>query len=345
MTTDMPIVSVVIATFNASRYVEAAVASALGQTLREIEVIVVDDCSTDDTVAIVERLANVDNRVRLVRLERNGGPAIARNHGIELARGRWLAILDSDDLFAPDRLQILVDVAERERADLVADNLVVFSEGNVGSASFFLDPAMPAGALSLRAYLAGTILYNEGADYGYLKPLFRLDALRRSGLRYNPELRIAEDDDFIVRLLLAGMMYWLEPVPKYFYRRHKASTSYRLSAPNALAMVEAAGAISRNVRSALPVEVASAFARREAAMVRAARFAELIDALKSRRIGWAAAIALRAPDVLLLLYMPIGAALRRICPAWLQPAKPRGDPAAIAALLQLSPLLVAKNEL
>ena len=331
-----PIVSVVIATFNSARYVDAALASVLGQTMSSIEVIVVDDCSSDKTLTIVEKHVRDDKRVRLVQFERNCGPATARNHGIELAQGEWLAVLDSDDLFAPDRLDVLIAVAKRERADIVTDNPVVFSEGNGAGATFFLDKGTPAGPLSLLSYVSGTVLYNEGADYGYLKPIFRLDALRRLGLRYNPELRIAEDDDLIVRMLLAGARYWLEPTATYFYRKHNASTSYRLSAANAAAIVAAAGALTRTVRSTMPANISSAFARREAAMTRAAIFAELVDSLKSRRFGRTVAIAFRSPQALALLSMPTAAALQRICPAWLNRPAPVGNPDAIAAVQRLA---------
>jgi succinoglycan biosynthesis protein ExoO len=327
-----PIVSVVIATFNSAQYVETALASVLGQTMPLIEVIVVDDCSSDETVAIVEEHMSRDDRVRVVQLDRNGGPATARNRGIELARGRWLAILDSDDLFAPDRLHALVSIAEREKIDIVADNLVVFSEGKAPRAAFFLDPATPSGPLDLLSYLEGTVLYNEEANFGYLKPVIRLDALRRADLQYDPALRIAEDDDLVARMLLAGMRYWLEPRPSYFYRRHDKSTSHRLSAVNANAMFSAAQKLSEIALSKCPKNVSAAFSRREAAMLRAANFAQLVDVLKARRLGAAMAIALRNPNTLPLLWMPIWAAMDRLRPNSIPPNLLGEDPDARAAL-------------
>lgn len=342
MTECAPVVSVVIATFNSARYVEAAVSSVLRQSLQSIEVIVVDDCSSDDTVAIVKKHRCRDDRVRLAQLERNAGPATARNRGIELARGQWLAILDSDDLFAPDRLHALVDIAEREKADIIADNLVVFSGGKVPRATFFLNPATPSDLLDLLSYLEGTVLYGGGADYGYLKPVIRLAALRRANLQYNPALRIAEDDDFVVRMLLAGMRYWLEPTPSYFYRRHEESTSHRLSAVNAAAMFGAAQNLSKLAQSTCPKNVSAAFSRREAAMLRAADFAELVDVLKARRFAAAVAIALRNPNSLPLLWMPIQAALRRLRPGSMPRTLSDEDPEARAALQSVSQMLKSR---
>lgn len=99
----MPRFSVVIPAFNASKTIAAAVISVLAQTERDLEVVVVDDGSEDETVDVVERLD--DARVRLVR-QPNGGPARARNTGIAASRGDYVGFLDSDDLLMPDYLQL-----------------------------------------------------------------------------------------------------------------------------------------------------------------------------------------------------------------------------------------------
>lgn len=99
----MPRFSVVIPAFNASRTIVAAIGSALAQTERDIEVVVVDDGSDDDTVNAVERLD--DPRLTLVRQD-NGGPAKARNAGIAASHGEYVSFLDSDDLLLPDYLEL-----------------------------------------------------------------------------------------------------------------------------------------------------------------------------------------------------------------------------------------------
>ena len=100
-----PVVSVLIANFNGGTYVLDALTSAARQSLRDIEIIFIDDASTDASLAIARDFARTDDRVRVIALEANSGPSGARNAGLAPARGRWAAILDSDDFMHPDRLE------------------------------------------------------------------------------------------------------------------------------------------------------------------------------------------------------------------------------------------------
>jgi glycosyltransferase involved in cell wall biosynthesis len=97
----MPAVSVIIPTYNRAAWVQEAAASVLAQTFRDFELLVVDDGSTDDTF---EALAAVDGQLDLLRLEQRQGVSAARNRGAAAARGEWLAFLDSDDLWLPQKL-------------------------------------------------------------------------------------------------------------------------------------------------------------------------------------------------------------------------------------------------
>jgi len=99
------VVSVVTPSYNAARFICAAIESVQAQTYQSWEIIVADDCSTDETCAIVEEMAMRDERIRLMQLPRNKGPAAARNVAIEAARGRYIAFLDSDDLWLPGKLE------------------------------------------------------------------------------------------------------------------------------------------------------------------------------------------------------------------------------------------------
>lgn len=265
----------------------------------------------------------------------NGGPAAARNRGIALAKGRWLAVLDSDDVYAPDRLRTLIEIAERHGADIIADDLIVFDEANPASATFFLPPSMAAGWIDTAEYLAQTRMYGGGANLGYLKPIIRRERLGNEGMSYNEALKVGEDDDFILRMLLAGFSYWLEPSPLYAYRKHDSSISHRLSANAAIRMSEASERLCLQSDGNVPEDVARSLAERRAAIAKAAGFAKLIEALKQRNLLRAGAIALRHPSVIPLLHMPLRAAVQRLRPAQrAEPGVPK-DTRAVAALAQI----------
>jgi teichuronic acid biosynthesis glycosyltransferase TuaG len=100
-----PLVSVITAAYNAEVFIGQTVASVRAQTLGDWEMLVADDASTDRTAAIVEAAAAEDPRIRLIQLERNSGVAQARNAALAAARGRFIAFLDSDDLWLPQKLE------------------------------------------------------------------------------------------------------------------------------------------------------------------------------------------------------------------------------------------------
>jgi len=99
------LVSIVTPAYRAARFIGETIRSVQAQTYRDFEMLIVDDCSPDDTAAVVERVAAGDSRIRLLRQSTNSGPAAARNRALAESRGRWIAFLDSDDLWLPRKLE------------------------------------------------------------------------------------------------------------------------------------------------------------------------------------------------------------------------------------------------
>ena len=99
------LVSIITPAYRCSGVVGETIRSVLDQTHANWEMLIAEDCSPDDTREVVRRWAETDPRIQLIALERNGGPAAARNAALERARGRWLAFLDSDDLWLPNKLE------------------------------------------------------------------------------------------------------------------------------------------------------------------------------------------------------------------------------------------------
>ncbi len=106
----MPLVSVIIATHNRAALLPVAVRSILSQTLRDFELIIIDDASSDDTPRVIGELMKTDERIHFIRSDENIGPDAARNLGILQAQGEYIAIMDDDDFSRPDRLQKEVEV-------------------------------------------------------------------------------------------------------------------------------------------------------------------------------------------------------------------------------------------
>jgi teichuronic acid biosynthesis glycosyltransferase TuaG len=114
----MPLVSIITPSWNVERLIGETIESVQAQTLGDWELLIADDCSTDNTAAVIESYAAKDPRVKLIRQPRNGGPALARQAAIEQARGRFLAFLDSDDLWLPAKLERQITFAREHRAAL-----------------------------------------------------------------------------------------------------------------------------------------------------------------------------------------------------------------------------------
>lgn len=112
-------VSVIIPAYNAQIYAPYAVESALRQTMSELEVIVVDDCSTDSTLRVLRERFGTNDRVRIVSQPENGGVSAARNRGIEEAKGEYIVFLDSDDAMRPDMLEKMLSAAQAHDADVL----------------------------------------------------------------------------------------------------------------------------------------------------------------------------------------------------------------------------------
>ena len=305
---DDPIVSVIVANFNGERFLADALASALNQTLRDIEILVVDDASSDDGVEIARAFARRDERLRILTRAKRLGPGSARNDGFAAARGRWIAILDNDDMMHPSRLEQLVGEAETDNADLCADDLLLFEAG-AKPTTLLSVKQRKLGWLTAATFIDSNQLLSREPALGYLKPLIRAAFLRRHNIAYNTDLLIGEDYDLVVQLLAKGARFRLLDTVGYFYRKHSHSISHRMSSEH-IGQMLTADARLRALFNEGTADVKRAFAARQASIERAATFSAIITALKSHKWGTAGALALRNPRAIPLLAMPVMDRLR-----------------------------------
>lgn len=219
-----PAVSVIIAAYNAESCIGQAIASVLAQTMQDFEIIVADDGSADRTADVVRRMMEKDVRIRLLQYPGNRGPSFARNLAIRHARGRWIAVLDADDWWRKDRLQKLMRFAELHRADMVADDLLLFREGRRDPGkTYFRSRERVIGRLPEAFRVDARRMIRD--DYGYLKPIVSAAFIRRHGLAYEEDLRCGEDFRFMLECLMAGATFWVMRQPLYCYRIRRQSLS------------------------------------------------------------------------------------------------------------------------
>lgn len=119
MQNDFGLISIIMAAYNAEKTIEQAIYSILNQTYPNFELLVVNDCSKDGTAELVKKIAAEDSRVRLISNVKNSGVSYTRKHGLEEAKGSWIAILDSDDAWAPEKLEKQIALQKKMNADLL----------------------------------------------------------------------------------------------------------------------------------------------------------------------------------------------------------------------------------
>ena len=125
------LVSVIMPAYNAERYIEEAITSVINQTYTNWELIVIDDGSKDNTAEIVKQFAEKDKRITLYLNEKNMGVAKTRNRGFDMAKGEYIALLDSDDIWLPEKLENQLKLAEETKAELVYTSYsIIDTDGN-----------------------------------------------------------------------------------------------------------------------------------------------------------------------------------------------------------------------
>ena len=200
---DACLATVVIPVFNSAGTLERAIRSAMAQTVRDIEILVADDGSTDGSAAVADALAAGDGRIRVLRCWPNGGKAKAMNKAAAAARGRWLAVLDADDAYRPGRLEKLIGAAEDAGTDMAADNLEYRDPATDRAVRTGFAPGTRPAVIGTAELVAATSSF-AAFDYGVLKPVVRTEALRRQGLAYREGVRLAEDFYYLLDYLVAG---------------------------------------------------------------------------------------------------------------------------------------------
>lgn len=301
-----PLVSIVIPVYNVEQYVDECLESVRQQTYENLEIIVVEDCSTDNSLKALEPHLG-DERVRLIRHQQNGGLSAARNTGIEAATGEYLMFVDSDDVVERSLVEICTRAAQRLNADVITYGCIPFNDG---------EPIQPA---EVNVERLEKSCKRSGSEYFEL-PHFAWLKFVRAGLFKDPELRFPvglcyEDWPFHWGLGLKAPSIYRVEARLYHYRQRGASITgstgpklldlYRVQAI-VIAMV--GEAVDRGVRRALGNKLHDSYwsilTRIDDQLLAKAYGEARLGAQKIRNRGLAPAYTPRRRVIAILLHMP-----------------------------------------
>ncbi len=216
-------VSIIMPVFNAADSLKEALDSVLGQTLREIEVIAVDDASADRSPEILKERANLDPRLRVFVQPKNMGTLSARNRAIREARGKYALFLDPDDTFLAETAAELFEVAETKNADIVnfgTNEFVLLPDGSRKQLWNWITP--PAGELRGQGAVLKDLMVDRGHYWALCFKMIRMDICRRS-LSETGDFYCIMAEDFCFYLPIAFYAESMVKVEKNYYNYNIAS--------------------------------------------------------------------------------------------------------------------------
>lgn len=207
---DYGLVSIITPTYNAAAYIAETINSVLAQTYSNWELLITDDCSSDETVRVLEECAQKDGRIKVFRSLRNGGAACARNNSICMAQGRYIAFLDSDDWWYPNKLEVQLEFMVKNQYEFVF-SAFEYSDENLNVTGISLKPKR----ISYRGMILGCNVGTPGVIYD----------TRRIGKVYMPELRTGEDWGTWLKIVRETKYAYSVNVPLWKYRIVSGSLS------------------------------------------------------------------------------------------------------------------------
>ncbi len=231
-----PLVSIVIPTYNVEAYVEDCLLSVLNQTYSNIEVVCVDDMSTDGTVKVLEKYRTRDNRVRVAYNEKKGGAALARNHGLRLAEGKYVYFLDSDDYIKKNTIELLCGMAEKYQTDCVFfDSICAAEQAELQRPDYRYQLQKCEGKVYDGAFLFGIMSEKGVYANSVCRRFFLVDYLKGNGIEF-PKLLTGEDAVFGIKSILLGKRMLVLNQSLHYYRRHDNSLSTIWNAGKVIAL-------------------------------------------------------------------------------------------------------------
>lgn len=214
------LVSVIVPTFNAGKFIRETIESVLNQTYTNFEILVVDDGSNDNTISILNKLKSKDKRIEYYVIEHSGRPAVPRNFGIEKSNGEFVAFLDADDIWVKDKLEKQISEFEKHPNYIFLYSMsVTFGDVNLFSPNYEVLPLLH------KAVKTKNDLLDIGNTITCSSVLVKKEALQKvSGFDEDIKLKAIEDYDLWIRLSELGNFGFI-PRIHVFYRIHGSQSS------------------------------------------------------------------------------------------------------------------------
>ncbi|MEI9598241.1 glycosyltransferase family 2 protein [Moellerella wisconsensis] len=205
------LVSIIMPCYNASHYIKDSINSVLNQTYQNFELIIIDDLSTDDSINIINSYS--DSRIKLIQLTQNSGAGIARNTGIEVAQGRFIAFLDSDDLWRQNKLEVQLEYMKKGQYPLTYTQYQKFSQ--LGKGKLVIPP--------------NTVTYNELLYCNVIGCLTAIYDTTILGKQFMPLIRKRQDMGLWLKILSQGHTAYCCPQVLADYRTDSGMTQNKLN--------------------------------------------------------------------------------------------------------------------
>lgn len=221
MPVKQPMVSIIIPIFNAECYLRECLDSVCQQSMRDIEIICVDDASPDQSLSIVTEYAKREPRIKVLRGEENRGPGHARNRGLDAAEGEYIAFVDNDDWIKLNLCEVAYSAAKENHADILVFRMTDYlEETGIFEESLTIAQRYPIAEKESFCFLDSPWLMK--LHFSACSRLFRAAFLKEEGIRF-PEGIHYEDHPFFFETLLCARRVSILDVPLYYYRKHHSS--------------------------------------------------------------------------------------------------------------------------
>lgn len=230
------LLTVIIPVYNAHRFLTECLESLFAQALLPDEIIAIDDGSTDGSFELLEEYASRHSNLQIVR-QQNSGPSVARNRGLGLAKGKYVAFYDADDIADPMLYRTLVDLAERDGLDMALCNAWYYFEGREPEREMF--PGEPDSPLQTGRQLLAERLSRNSLLHMVWNHLYRRDFLVKNGFRFIPDIT-SEDVPWTTQVLLAAkrVRYCATPLSHFRIRSQEQRNAVTRSTQRQLRMVD-----------------------------------------------------------------------------------------------------------